>query len=203
MAAEEVLYTREDGVGVITLNRPEKLNALTPGIRDGMLRYVREADEDQRQERGAVPFVVGEDVQVVEDLLLHQMRFVEEESRVDPLGAQLSDMMGNFVKDSGGGRLGIEAEGKTELSIEVTPTESGVVAVGEPEAGLGEAMSDGAEDACLAHAGLARKQDVAPLVACVDDGLDDALARRGDPELVVAKLFAEWRTVEVECAEPL
>ena len=46
MAAEEVLYTWEDGVGVITLNRPEKLNALTPGIRDGMLRYVKEADED-------------------------------------------------------------------------------------------------------------------------------------------------------------
>lgn len=46
MADEEVLYTCEDGVGVITLNRPDKLNALTPGIRNGMLRYVKEADED-------------------------------------------------------------------------------------------------------------------------------------------------------------
>ena len=46
MTAEEVLFTVADGVGVITLNRPDKLNALTPGIRDGLLRYVREADED-------------------------------------------------------------------------------------------------------------------------------------------------------------
>lgn len=29
MAEQEVLYTREDGIGIITLNRPEKLNAIT------------------------------------------------------------------------------------------------------------------------------------------------------------------------------
>ena len=47
MAEEELLFRREGSVGIITLNRPEKHNALSPGIRQGLLRVMREMKDDQ------------------------------------------------------------------------------------------------------------------------------------------------------------
>jgi 2-(1,2-epoxy-1,2-dihydrophenyl)acetyl-CoA isomerase len=46
MSEEEVLFRIEDGVGVITLNRHDRRNALTPGIRDGLIKYTSLADQD-------------------------------------------------------------------------------------------------------------------------------------------------------------
>jgi 2-(1,2-epoxy-1,2-dihydrophenyl)acetyl-CoA isomerase len=46
MAKQEVLYTKEDGIGIITLNRPEKLNALT----HKMLRRLNTIIEDIKQD---------------------------------------------------------------------------------------------------------------------------------------------------------
>ncbi len=42
----QVLYKVLDGVGLITLNRPEKLNALTPPMTDRYLELLDEADRD-------------------------------------------------------------------------------------------------------------------------------------------------------------
>ncbi len=45
-ASEPVLFERMGGVGIITLNRPEKLNALGPELIDGLVHYLHEVEED-------------------------------------------------------------------------------------------------------------------------------------------------------------
>jgi len=46
MAEELVLYAREGKVGLVTLNRPEKLNALSMEVRTALSAALRQADED-------------------------------------------------------------------------------------------------------------------------------------------------------------
>ncbi len=46
MAKQDVLYTKEDGIGIITLNRAEKLNALT----HEMLRRINSIIEDIKKD---------------------------------------------------------------------------------------------------------------------------------------------------------
>ena len=49
MAAEQpVLYTQEDAIARITLNRPEKRNALNPALIAGIKDALREASRDER-----------------------------------------------------------------------------------------------------------------------------------------------------------
>src|ERR1700677_3845014 len=44
MASDEVLCDVQEGVMTITLNRPEKLNAFTPAMRDGLIAAIDRAD---------------------------------------------------------------------------------------------------------------------------------------------------------------
>lgn len=47
MNEQELLFERDGAVGVVTLNRPEKLNALSPGITKGLIRVTAEMENDQ------------------------------------------------------------------------------------------------------------------------------------------------------------
>ena len=46
MELQDLLFSKERGVGVITLNRPEQLNALSPGMSEGLPRLLRELPAD-------------------------------------------------------------------------------------------------------------------------------------------------------------
>ncbi|MFC2038557.1 enoyl-CoA hydratase/isomerase family protein [Chloroflexota bacterium] len=46
MENNDVIFKRENGVATITLNRPDKRNALIPGIRDGLLESLEIAGND-------------------------------------------------------------------------------------------------------------------------------------------------------------
>ena len=48
MAKQEVLYTKEEGIGIITLNRPEKLNALTHEMLHRLDSIIEEVKKDDR-----------------------------------------------------------------------------------------------------------------------------------------------------------
>jgi hypothetical protein len=62
-------------------------------------REFGQADEDDGEEGFAVPVVVGEDVQVVEHVLVKQVGFVEEEDGVDAGGAELVDVLADLVEE--------------------------------------------------------------------------------------------------------
>lgn len=42
-----ILYEKQDNIGIITLNRPEKLNALNAAMIDGLGKYLHEAADDK------------------------------------------------------------------------------------------------------------------------------------------------------------
>jgi enoyl-CoA hydratase/carnithine racemase len=44
--ADEILWSLEDGVGTITLNRPDQMNAISPTLEDEMHRLLKEAESD-------------------------------------------------------------------------------------------------------------------------------------------------------------
>lgn len=48
MAYEHILVEREDGVGIVTLNRPEKLNAMNRKLSSELREAVKELDGDDR-----------------------------------------------------------------------------------------------------------------------------------------------------------
>jgi len=43
---EDLLFRKENGVGILTINRPERKNALLLGMRDGMAKIFSEVNED-------------------------------------------------------------------------------------------------------------------------------------------------------------
>lgn len=68
--------------------------------------HLGQTDEHEAQQRAAVPGVVGQDVEVVEDVLVKQVSLVEEEDGVAPLLAELLDMTGDLVKTAAAVALG-------------------------------------------------------------------------------------------------
>ena len=96
-----------------------------------------EADEDEGQERAAVPLVIEQDVQMVERVLVQEVALVEEEDGVDAVAAEVLHVRRDRVEDGGGRRRRRETEGDAELAVEIAPAEGDVMAVGEAEAGLG------------------------------------------------------------------
>lgn len=47
MTEEHVTYAKEDGIGIVTLNRPDKMNAVTFGMLDRLGEIVREVKDDE------------------------------------------------------------------------------------------------------------------------------------------------------------
>jgi hypothetical protein len=68
-------------------------------------------------------------VEVVEHVLVEQVRLIEEEDRMAPLGSELLDVASDLVEDGGRRRLRIEPECEADVAIEVSPSERRVVAV--------------------------------------------------------------------------
>jgi 2-(1,2-epoxy-1,2-dihydrophenyl)acetyl-CoA isomerase len=46
MEYEDIIYTKEEGIATLTLNRPDKMNAFTPGMSASIQRAVNDAAQD-------------------------------------------------------------------------------------------------------------------------------------------------------------
>ena len=62
------------------------------------LAKLGESDEDERQQCTTVPGIVKQDMQMVERVLVQQVRLVEEEHRVDALGGAVLDVAADRVE---------------------------------------------------------------------------------------------------------
>ena len=100
-----------------------------------------QADEEERQQGSAIPFVIGQDVQVIEYVLVKQVSLVEKEDGVDLLFGEIFDVRADGVEDGGGSRRRREAERQADLSIEVAAAEGRVMAIGESESLLRETVA--------------------------------------------------------------
>ena len=55
MTAPLVTYAVDDRVGIVTLNRPDKLNAISPELKRMLVERFHEADRDPGHQRGRAP----------------------------------------------------------------------------------------------------------------------------------------------------
>jgi hypothetical protein len=84
--------------------------------------------------------------------------------------------MGADCEEDGRGRsAGRESESKADVAVEVAPSERDVVAVGKAEAILREAVTQSAQYARLANAGLADEHGVTSLAAGLHQHLHGGL----------------------------
>jgi enoyl-CoA hydratase/carnithine racemase len=71
--SETVLYEKRDGIAWVSLNRPERLNALSPDLRDALARALKDASEDMDiyvvilSGEGGRAFCAGNDLRVVNE----------------------------------------------------------------------------------------------------------------------------------------
>jgi hypothetical protein len=93
-----------------------------------------QAHQHDREQRSGVPLVIGQDVQVLEDVLVQEVRFIEQEDRVDAFFAELLHVLVDGVEDCGRGGLWRETEREANMAVEVASAERRVVAVGQAEA---------------------------------------------------------------------
>ena len=47
MDYQDIIYTEENGIATMTLNRPDKMNAFSPGMQDSMYRVVENVSRDE------------------------------------------------------------------------------------------------------------------------------------------------------------
>lgn len=73
MSTDELLIEREDGIATLTLNRPEKRNALTFGMYEGLAEFCRSAKHDVSLKAvivtgaGGKAFAAGTDISLFRD----------------------------------------------------------------------------------------------------------------------------------------
>lgn len=88
MSAHAVRVTTEDGIALITLDRPEKLNALNEAVRQDLMRIIEELREDDSvmvailHGAGEKAFVAGADVAEFASRTVGEQREVYERKRV-------------------------------------------------------------------------------------------------------------------------
>jgi hypothetical protein len=129
---------------------------------------------------------------------VEQVGLVDEQHRVDLFGAELFDVGADREED--GRRRGArrEAEGETDVAVEVAPAERDVVAVGQTKAVLRQPVTQGAQDAGLAYTGLAREHRVPAVATGLDEGLHGGLSRGRHPQLAVGDLLGEGRFAQAK-----
>jgi len=71
MDYEHLVYTKADGIATMTINRPQKLNAFTPGMYQGMYDIIKEVESDKEVRVFVITgtgraFCVGADVKSLE-----------------------------------------------------------------------------------------------------------------------------------------
>jgi hypothetical protein len=149
-----------------------------------------EADKHEREQSPGVPRVVEQDVEVIERVLVEQVRLVEDEDGMHTGLGQLLDVGADRIEDSGGGGRWAEAERETQLPVEVAASEGRIVAVGEAKAIGRDAGTCRAQDAGLADARLAGDRHALASLDGLDELVDDVLLRGWQPEVLIGELLA-------------
>ena len=126
-------------------------------------------------------------------VLMQQMRFVDEQHGMHLVVAERVHVRVDRIDDSGRRRRRREAEREADVAVEVPTSERHVVAIRESESVLRKSMSERAQDARLADSGLADEDRMTALATRLDEAVDRAGTRGGDPQVSVTDLLRKRR----------
>jgi enoyl-CoA hydratase/carnithine racemase len=211
--ASEVLCDVRDGVATVTLNRPEKRNALNSAVLAALTTYFDEleADRDVRvvvvRGEGERAFCVGADINRFADLTpVEMLGWTERGHRVfDALAALPQPSIAVLHADAFGG--GLELALACDLRVGATTARFGL-----PEVGLGTIPGWGGTERLVDTIGRARAKELVVARRVIDGATAErwGLATRCVPadqlEAAVAELtntFLAGAPVAVELAKQL
>src|SRR5574341_2353264 len=96
--ADPILFEKEGAVARITINRPEKRNAISAGVIHGMISALKEVENDSAVKvvnttgAGQIAWSAGYDMDYSSGLIQHNI------SKPDDSGLELNDMIRNSSK---------------------------------------------------------------------------------------------------------
>ena len=145
----------------------------------------------EREQGLGVPLVVEQDVQMVEGVLMKEVCLVDEKDGADVFLDGVLDVRADGEEEvTGGVGLG-HSQRETKMAIEVASAKGEVLAVDKSEVGGGQGVSQGAQQAGLADAGLSGEQGAGARVHGVGGILDQGELGGREPS---SRRRCPWRT---------
>jgi enoyl-CoA hydratase len=139
MTFKNLLFEKEDGLAIITINRPEKLNALNQATINELHKALKKADEDKKIKviiltgSGTKAFVAGADISEFADFSVSQGEQLAAEGQ-----AKLFDFLAHLSTPSIAAINGFALGGGLELAMAAHfRTASDTAKMGLPEVSLG------------------------------------------------------------------
>jgi len=118
MDYQDIIYTKEEGIATITLNRPDKMNAFNPEMTQSIYKAVRDADKDEKIRVLVITgaghaFCTGGDVGAMAQKF---DQLAVEGGKPDSIGGQLPSLLQKFKKPIIAAINGVAAAGGLDFA---------------------------------------------------------------------------------------
>ncbi len=118
MDYQDIIYTREEGIATITLNRPDRMNAFSPEMTRSIYQAVKDADQDEQVRVLVITgagraFCTGGDVRAMEQTIDQP---AAEKDKPEPIDVRLPLCLQRFEKPIISAINGVTVAGGLDLA---------------------------------------------------------------------------------------